>query len=187
LAGYVLTGVGTASTATGFYSVPNLAFGSPCTIAFWGYVSSSAVAPINVDLLSASLGGFYFNISGNSAPFNAFAAYNVSSTYYVNSVVTGVINYNTWNHFAFVFSNSTTTTLYVNGISGTPGYSPTSQQPYANPPALSSAVNIGTYSTNNTTGQYGQYGYLYGYQQYNIALNNNQINYLVYSTRRAGT
>ena len=164
-AGYVMTG------GTQFYNVPGLITSGPYTISLW-FKSTSVNG--NYDPFSSALGATYFNIANSSGNPMYLKFVTANATIQTSSIM----NANTW-YFLTVTFTGLTITLYINGTSS-------ASQTNLNYNYLTSAVNIGAYSTNNTTGDYGTGCYIYGYRQYNCALSSAQIVQLMAMTKRSG-
>ena len=166
-AGYVMTG------GTQFYNVPGLITSGPHTISLW-FKSTSVNG--NYDPFSSALGATYFNIANSNGNNMYWKFVTTNATLQTSSIM----NANTW-YFLTVTFTGLTITLYINGTS-----SASASQTTLNYNYLTSAVNIGAYSTNNTTGDYGTGCYIYGYRQYNCALSSAQIVQLMAMTKRSG-
>ena len=159
------------TSGTGFYSVPALIIGSPWTMSLWVKVTVSGVAE-NIDPLSSNNGGFWLNIA-RGYPYGVIFSFGGG----IGPKIDSVMYQNIWYFISIVF-NGTTSTMYINGVAS-PAYSTTAQ--------LTSAVNIGTYSTDNVNGSYGAGSLIYDARMFNTVLSSTQINTLMTTTKRVGT
>jgi len=173
-AGYVLTG----TSASGFYSIPALIINSPWTMTFWFKTTATDTAA-NVDPLStnAGAGGIWVNVANvpsAASPYRIVFSYGGGTN---GPLILSAIYTNKWHFISIVFTG-TVSRIYVDGTAST-DFSTTTQ--------LSSAINLGTYSSDNTNGGYGAGSYIYNFQMYNSALSGTQINSLMTQSKRIGT
>ena len=171
-AGYVLT----CTSGSGFYNVPGLILASPWTMTFWVKVNSTD-PNANIDPLSTNAGGIWLNIANlpsAAPPYRVVFTYGGGTS---GPLILSAIYTNKWHFISIVFTG-TISRLYVDGVAST-DYSTTVQ--------LSSAVNIGTYSSDNVNGGYGAGSFLYDIRMYNTVLSGTNINTLMTTTKRAGT
>ena len=163
-AGNVLAG------SSGFYSVPALIINSPWTMTFWQKVTGANGN--YVIMVSSSLAKFYPQVLIAASPMNLDCVQNPATAVSLTGVYL-----NKWHFISIVFTGSTTQ-IFVDGV-GSSIMSVSTQ--------LSSAVNIGAYSTDNNNAQFNTGGFMYNFQMFNVALSSDQINTLMASTKRIGT